>query len=84
MPFVDNQKQYQICQAQLVDILFRQRVAIQNLTMVLGNSDEAILEALKNLREMNNRIHELVKRLDIYVSTRSYELSSDSHDEHAI
>lgn len=84
MPFVDNQTQYQTCQAQLADIIFRQKVVIQNLTMVLDNSDETILDALKNLREMNNRIHELVKRSDICVSTRSYELSSDSHDEHAI
>lgn len=84
MPFVENQDRYQAYQAQIADILFRQRVVIQNLTMVLENSDETILDALKNLREMNNRIHELVKRSDICVSTRSYELSSYSHDEHAI
>lgn len=84
MPFVENQTQYQTCQAQLADIIFRQKVVIQNLTMVLDNSDETILDALKNLREMNNRIHELVKRSDIYVSTRSYEFPSYSHDEHAI
>lgn len=84
MPFVDNQIQYQMYQAQLADIIFRQKVVIQSLTMVLGNSDETILDALKNLREMNNRIHELVKRSDICVSTCSYELPSYSHDEHAI
>lgn len=84
MPFVENQDRYQAYQAQIADILFRQRVVIQNLTMVLENSDETILDALKNLREMNNRIHELVKRSDICVSTCSYELPSDSHDEHAI